>query len=408
MNLSLSDVGVTAYAERDASATIVALLNQQRLVGGFEIRYLLRSSARRHTTSIAGGNAHTVRSMALVDLYAAEIEWVVSLFRNVSLTCPLAAPVPVYVLDPVGCWDLEPTPQVITGLPLRGRANTFGIVLPNRTSIPSHTDEQAYFRAAAVHEATHVICFSQSKLNTVPGNGWRWFSEGTAEWVALKRLRQLAPSNVQTFEFLGDWIAYPAIPINLVNTWYSSCIFVDYLVRRRNLSWLAALWKNASAGVTDDPWHAIKQTFGADVFLQFSCDAYFLNDPKNIFYSPDVFARFGPRAPERSYRHSTSGPVTDTVYDFGCRYYAIQSKRRGQVLHIRFGAKDETVCATLTGSTNSYHRIGKSIRLSPGATAVDTTHYPNVDHFVLVVTTAPVASHTADLPQPHEFTFEAH
>ena len=261
-------------------------------------------------------------------------------------------------------------------------------------------------RVAVVHECVHVVCFEQPGLGAVGPveTGWAWFAEGTAEWVALMRCRKISPRSVQTFEFLGDWCAFPEISIAHTvreneSSWYRAAVFVDYLVRRKkgDANWIGGLWRGATMQLGDDQdvWPKIQKLFTVDIFAEFSCDAYFLNDPANVFHSPDIYQRFGQRAWEHGYDGGTGGWIAGEVHDFACLYYGVRPRAGAASVNVEFQSGDDRVVAWLLGSDASHREVGTRISLAAGTTAIQLAAYPRLDHLVLVVATRPESSVSA-------------
>lgn len=368
---------------------ILKNLDLNRRAGqNFIIHYTLRNQPGQ-----AGFGSHGVRSLELVRLFAEEIEWTVEFLARIGLKLKGTRQRRVYVFDLAAAENFEGVPQVARDPGGKGRDKYLAVFLPSRTTLPSPEEEARYLRAAANHECTHIVCFDQGDLHgNLPDSGWVWFSEGTAEWVTLKRVRDLGGNDFQSFEFLADWVAYPQISMVEEEAWYSSVIFVEYLERLRGAHWIADLWKGATAKRDDDPWPKMQAACGEDVFLNFCCDAYFVNDPKGKLYYPELFERFGPRAWEHSYVGHTDGWVEGVVSDFGCLYFGLFPSGKNKALKIELETKDPNVCAAVLTSNKEHHEIASRKTLKASLPSVFGPADPKGNHYVLVVTTQPSSS----------------
>ena len=63
------------------------------------------------------------------------------------------------------------------------------------------------------------------------------------------------------------------------------------------------------------------------MFTDYAAEAYLLNDPASLCYSPGIFARFGPRALAGvlTVPPGTTKPLSGSVWGLGCRYYRIDA-----------------------------------------------------------------------------------
>jgi hypothetical protein len=374
------------------------LEREQAVDEDFVIRYTLRNQF--------GKPGHGARGVSpgVIDLYGEELRWTLQYLSKIGLKSKKRQR-NVYVFDLAEAKFLIPAPLVTIDPLGSGKDLSLAILLPSRTNLPTSELEQLYLRAATNHECTHIVCFEQKGLGgAVPENpGFGWFSEGTAEWVALKRARSESGCHIQTFEFIGDWSVCPHVPMVLEDTWYSSVVFIDYLERCNDARWIADMWRDATSKRDDDPWRKIQAKCGRDVFMQFCCDSYFINDRNGRFYCPDIFKRFGPRTLEHSYESGTNGWIKSEVLDFSCRYFAIRPARATKALTVEFKCTDPTVRAVLLASTHQYREAGERVHVEPPGRSVDLNQYNQAEHFVLTVSTEPLSSSGHFKTHPFDF-----
>jgi hypothetical protein len=377
---------------------------------GFTLYFETRNQLNR-----TGFGGRGVRSDAIPALYKEALDWTLDFLRGLRMTPRGRTRRNVYIFDLDEAEDLEASaPQMMWDplIPLTGR---FAILLPSQTNLPSLQAEDCYMRAAAAHECTHIVCFEQQGFEGIPvGTGWAWFSEGMAEWVALKyaMATNMATNaaaktgSFQSMEFLADWFAHPGIPIAHLDernslAWYASVALVLYLECRDSAKAIVNLWKSGSMAAGDDPWPKIRANWGNRIFAEFCCDAYFMGDPGNRFYSPEIYQRFGPRAWEFGYVYTTGGWVEGFVHDFGCRYYAVKPAPNATILTVGLKSATTAVRANLLFADADYREVATSVSLPMGIFSAPLPALARLHHVVLMVTTESGSSHS----RIHQFSF---
>jgi hypothetical protein len=358
--------------------------------------------ASRNARGKRGCGALGYRNSEIIHWYERELAWTYQfLIGEMGLKRPAAMPIDVYVCETgeIREFAYDPSPQ--TFLEIRDRRSRISIALPSRSSFPNPEEERAYLRAAAVHEATHAVCFGQPQLRTISDN-LLWIGEAVAEWLAFRRLCDQEPSYIRSLEYALDWCDYPQIPMNAAEGWYSAFLFVEYLVRRAGERTVVEMWKTFTAD--KDPWEAITAIGGAGIFAEFCRDAYFLNDSKGGFHCPQVYGRFGPRAWHSSHEVEADEWVEGMVADFACRYYALHPAGGSASIDFDFETDAEELRVSLAGSTADYHRTGDYMAVTKGGARIDLSQFPGYDHLVLIVSNQPGRSYP-ESSRRHRFRF---
>lgn len=216
------------------------------------------------------------------------------------------------------------------------------ICLPCRS--PELTPESASLRAAAeaVHETAHVFLNSARDPSSKDAERWRWFDEAVAAHVEGLVL----PNNPYWLGRCYDWCDEPNGPLDDGGT-EDAGLFVGYLRRRLDEPVLRQLWDIAQPGET--PLAALNRLLDAtrsdfrstdadvcELFADYALESYFLWDEQSPAYAPEVYRRFGPRAPADSLRLGAGQrrELADRrLNHLSCEYVAIRFE--SHVSHLR-------------------------------------------------------------------------
>jgi hypothetical protein len=309
------------------------------------------------------------------------------------------------------------------------------IVLPCRTSDPTHEAERQWALATAVHEATHVFNCQRRPLSSPYSAKWGWFDEALAVFMEMK----LITDYHDHFRSLGIWTDIPELSLDDPIARYQAGRFVAYLAERESVEFVNRVWMDSM--LEETPLEAIARLLPVgqklvsadpdeqDLFASGYClDSWFLNDPASLAYAPALYARYGERAITESFilcsgdRLETGAKTEaqDLLNHLACRYYRFYLEDEVKRLRIELQSPDEPEKSPFKAElavVTKENRRGQVIPLRPASnntsrqtllTAyVKRADLNDLDHFILVVTNCGVRSGAPPHDDRKQFTIKA-
>jgi len=328
-------------------------LREERVSEHFVLRYGLRDPA--DPSQSAGLHGIRRDSSASVAFEALDMAFGFLLSPPVSLPHPTSK-IPIHILDIGSIFFTEDAPftsEDEVGNPY--------IILPSRSDAPVNSEEDRHLAAAACHEAFHAVVWKGHPLRSVASKLWRWFHEGCAVWTE----RQVLPDNPDYLRFAMNWCDRPDIPLDDERALYESAFFVRYIVNRYGPSILGQIWQSeylpgqGPLGILRNLHPGNWDRLLPDYFL----NAFFLQDPNCLLYSPDVFERYGRRAVSRvlQLQPGSYTRVDGELDHLACRYYLVVSPAAPKISLVQ---AEPELLAEVAGVDERGCRLKKSGRAS--------------------------------------------
>jgi Family of unknown function (DUF6055) len=214
------------------------------------------------------------------------------------------------------------------------------VCLPCRSSEPLQNGlDRAEMEA--VHEATHVFCFSmRPPVRSVVEMKWRWFGEATALFMETF----VFPGNLDSTRFATDWMDFPEISLDRQDAQYQSGFFARYLAKRFGGELIARVWSCSrnDEGPLDalnrllPPEHRSRDRRTCAIFGEYARDSYWGAEFGGGNSGSQVACR-GTRALTASFVLDVDGHVTSQgILDhLACRYYRIEIQSKVKTLDLR-------------------------------------------------------------------------
>lgn len=279
------------------------------------------------------------------------------------------------------------------------------IWLPGRTGEPRGPAELEWAMAVAIHEAVHLFNCRQRPLHDVNTANWNWFDEAMAIFIEA----WLIPDNFDHYRFFGDWIALPHLSLDTPGAGYQAGRFAHYLSKKFNVEFVNRVWTESEP--EEAPLEALERLalekgevfissspHVRDIFASGYClDSWFLNDPESLFYSPELFERFGERALSESFELGPCDEASteDTLDHLACRYYRFYLSDGASTFHIELRSVPAPFKAELAVVIGERRRLVVPLRSAGGdesgvetalAADLDRIGEYKPDYLLLVVT----------------------
>lgn len=375
-----------------------------------------------------------IRMSALVHTYFEGLESTYSTLRN-----------PVWMRNPPKTSDDQKTHVYVFDIsnytcfsgPFSS-VDAFGvpfIALHCRHDEPTLSCALQHALSQASHEATHMFNFNERPLGDYDSEPWIWVDEGMA--VLMETL--VKSGNPDYLRFARRWVDVPEISLDSREGWYQAFMFLRYLYRVLGQQFVNELWIKAAKDET--PFDALQRMLNAlkeprilssadpdirDVFASGYCmDSYFMLDPANPGFAPEIHERFRERAIAESFELEKKVPKSSTnaLDHLACRYYRIYLDRRVKEVHVTFKTphrpdghvlKGEIVPVTfemqMSTPTVTLRPTGIEDGMDVLSTTIGTLVPEKFDHLVLTVSNCGMRPHCINPDIEHddaqEYTLE--
>lgn len=314
----------------DTTQTAVNRLDQAAESAHFVVRFASRNPALG--VASGGAGAYGIWNPCAISRYVTALEALYEMLASAPFSWPRrpnsdgGEKIAVYVLY----------------LPSVGMSEPFTAVDRNwvpyiclRSRFEEPVLESALHRAEmeAVHEATHLFCWSARPPRGLAERQWFWFGEATAVFMEA----QVFPNNLDTIRFGMDWCDFPEWPLDNDRAWYQAGFFVQYLAHRFGAELISRIWNDSLPN--EGPLNALNRMLPESrratlesmcwLFGEYAHDSYFLWDEKSFGFHQDLFSRFGMRALTESFVLGVGEQVrSESVVDhLACRYFRIEISR---------------------------------------------------------------------------------
>jgi hypothetical protein len=302
------------------------------------------------------------------------------------------------------------------------------ICLPCRSAEPVLQNALHRAEMEAVHEATHVFCWSLRPPVRLIEEKWGWFNEATAVFMESF----VFAGNPDSIRFGLEWTDAPHVPLDDPSVQYQAGFFARYIARRFGPQLIGRLWAESKSNET--PLQALERLLPAKdqskmpscckVFGDYAHDSFFVMDHTSLGCWNEVYLRFGSRALTEAFVLGRDQTVTRSgrLDHLACRYYRIQVSPDVTTLEVVVGVHEANFRAFVAVHSATLNRCSLSRELEPSAESgtATRTHLRAVlgkgeltppDAIVLTVANCGTRSAEYVLPdQPHDddrpFTIE--